>query len=111
MEQPSTPPSSPTNYVVENMRCIKCKDKTGNIDIEQTVSAKNRARIKAKCEKCGSIKTRFGSIDKPINPTQPKKEKEIKPKTKKDKKDKITTYVNIDDLPAYFADLIKLYNK
>ena len=82
MEQPSSPPPSPIK-VVENMRCIKCKDKTGNVDVEQIITANNRARIMAKCEQCGSVKTRFGSIDKPVRPPPPKKEK-VPKKQRKD---------------------------
>ena len=40
MDQPITPPSSPTNAFLENMRCIKCKDKTGNVNVKQIITEK-----------------------------------------------------------------------
>ena len=63
---------------VEELKCIKCKSRTPNKDVQQTISyckGKERSRVSAFCETCGSKKSKWGSLDKPSKLTEIKKPK------------------------------------
>jgi RNase P subunit RPR2 len=87
---------------VENIRCIKCKTKTPNVNVEQIkieCKGKERDRIVALCQECGSKKTRFGNASQPI------KEKP-KPKKNIPKQSQVDKYVKVSDLPTLFSKLL-----
>ena len=89
---------------VENIRCIKCKTKTGNVDVKQIkieCKGKERDRIVAICQECGCKKTRFGNASQPIKEKpMPKPKKNIPTQSQVDK------YVKISDLPTLFSKLL-----
>ena len=41
------------------MYCVKCKTKTGTVDVQNVVSRNNRPMLRGKCDVCGTTKTQF----------------------------------------------------
>ena len=39
--------------------CVKCKQKTGTLELTEVLSKNNRRMVKGKCDKCGKIKSTF----------------------------------------------------
>lgn len=44
---------------MENIYCVKCKQKTDNINPHIIKTKNNRKRLSAKCNKCNSLKSCF----------------------------------------------------
>ena len=41
------------------MYCVKCKNKTETVDVQNVVSRNNRPMLRGKCAVCGTTKTQF----------------------------------------------------
>ena len=41
------------------MYCVKCKNKTETVDVQNVVSKNNRLMLRGKCAACGCTKTQF----------------------------------------------------
>jgi len=41
------------------MYCVKCKDKTETVDVQNAVTKNNRPMLRGKCVACGTTKTQF----------------------------------------------------
>ena len=42
-----------------NIYCVKCKQKTGTLEVTEILTKNNRHMVKGKCSKCGKIKSTF----------------------------------------------------